>query len=266
MFIPQPDDSPPFYHLKSSRTDARRQRKDLAARGRARASIDEAILRHRLGDPTLTTNAFAHNAIMQVLKPCSRGDGSQQCRPSSGGVGDNNKSMCASPCLDEDGNNISGGNIGGHSSSRSVQRRPISGETTLGLGRQNGTNSPFPIDHIVDNQVVDLVPTEAQRVVPTRPKTTPPRFAQQYRQQQNNNRRLHPSDPGKTVVVLASVPTVTVAGRDTLTRGPPSAMFASKSSHSMLSVRHQHRGGGRKAPPTIAVPKTRNQPWPMGRR
>lgn len=187
--------------------------------------LDDAILRHRLGQPTPSEKKFTSDA-MQVLRPNSRAhDPDQRQVEAVGGV--------------------DGFGSGYHDL---LQRRPSSSgiETERGRLQAAGNRKGCSVD------------ANGAGVVPSKPEGSRPRSRQQ------RNRRLRGNDGGKTVVILASVPTVAAEMRTRRSAADAGPLFTSKSSHSVLSTSLQHNKGS--TLPSSSAPAQTLLPWPMGRR
>lgn len=225
----------------TSRIDALKQRKILAARGRARVAMDDAILHHRLGDSTRSVDEREHDA-MKVLRPSSTGDG----RPRSVDDAKNGTNAGKNASQSPDRRSATD-RIGPNGCSRPEQAHLGSGETVAG-GIENSSCAAGAGgygDADADNVEAECTPTR-------------PSGSRRPCSQHQTNRCLHPPEggAGKTLVVLANVPTVAAATRTKLTRGPPSALFGRESSHSILSTSMR----------ASQNTTTQEMPWPMGRR
>ncbi|CAN0537068.1 unnamed protein product [Ectocarpus sp. 12 AP-2014] len=136
------------------------------------------------------------------------------------------------------------------------------GESRLApLGTEDGGKDPRRVGSLrerrPDNNVTINSSTATRGgVYPSKPETTRPPLREQ------TSRRLRANDTGKTVVVLASVPTVTREARASrpLQGTGGAALLGSTSSHSMISP---NRDEG-------AAPNTTSDqtalPWPLGSR
>lgn len=226
-----------------------KQRKVLTARSKMRVAMDEAMLRHRIGDSVRSTDKLGHD-IMQVLRPSTARAGFQGRSDDPETVTNGGEHASQSP---DDYRNDTGWNLV-DGLSRSEQPPAASG----------GTATNVHVDG-AGGHSDDGTPKTAAECIPTRPNgskrsCSPP---------QQTSRYLHRADgtTGKTVVVLASVPTATSASPTKLTRGASRALFGSKSSNSMASIKHQPRGVGREPSSMSTQPNTMQElPWPMGRR
>lgn len=205
--------------------EAAKQRKALSARRRARGMLDDAILRHRLGQPTPSENDFTSDA-MQVLRPNSRAHDPNQWQVEAVG-------------------GVDGLGSGYHDL---LQQRPSSSgiETERGRLQAAGSRKGCSVD------------ANGAGVVPSKPEGSRPRSREQ------RNRRLRVNGGGKTVVVLASVPTVAAEMRTRRSAADAGPLFTSKSSHSVLSTSLQHNTGS--TLPFSSAPAQALLPWPMGRR
>lgn len=234
-----------FLFFLASRMEAAKQRKVLSARRRARGMLDEALLRHRVGQPTPSEIDLTNDA-MQVLRPNSRaGYGDQPQVRGVGGGEDGGVSFDASHETYGDASTTHVG-AGYHAL---VQRRPSSGGIAAERGglQATGRRKGGPVD------------VDGAGVIPLKPEGSRPRS------RQPRNRRLRVNDGGKTVVVLASVPTVVAEVRTRRSAAEAGPLFGSKSSHSVLSTSLQHNRGSRLSSPSVA-PAQASLPWPMGRR
>lgn len=236
--------------LTSNRLEAVKQRKVLTARGKMRVAMDEAMLRHRIGDSVRSTDKLEHD-IMQVLRPSTARAGFQ--RPSEDPETVINEGEHASQSPDDHRHDL-GWSLA-DKFSRSEPPPDASG----------GTATNADVD-CAEGHGDDSTPRTAAKCIPTRPNGS----KRSSSPLQQTSRHLHRSDgtTGKTVVVLASVPTATAASPMKMMRGASScALLGSKSSNSMASTKHQPRGVGREAPPTNTHPNAMQElPWPMGRR
>lgn len=218
--------------------------------------MDGTILRHRLGDPTLVDDEQAHDAL-EVLRPSSTNERRRRRSSSDNYDEEADKNTCddgISKYLDED--RTTGVTIDAEGTPCSVLPQQQQLRLASSVMDESGVisrGSPLA--------------TAGDRDVPTRP-----RESRRRNLWQEPNRRLQSAGPsaGRTVVVLASVPTVVAATRPKLTRGPPSALFGSKSSHSALSATVQPQQQGftpEKASSVVPQSTTAHAlPWPLGRR
>ncbi|CAM9206404.1 unnamed protein product [Hapterophycus canaliculatus] len=219
---------------EEKRREASKVRRALAARGRARAAMDEAVVRHRVGQGIPFGDDFAQD-IMHVLEPGSGFRGMKSDRVNGvGGDGDN---------LD---------------SYRREGDRDDAGCTAFPLvvQSQGPVDVTSPADHRPENNrnVEDFgcAASGPIRGVPSQPKETRPRS----RDHNRCRRRVYASDAGKTVVVLASVPTV----MRELQSMPAIAALCGPSSQS-VTASSREGGQGPHANSDQAV-----LPWPLGRR
>lgn len=231
-----------------------KQRKILAAHGRARMAIDGVILQHRLGDPTHFVDELGHD-VMKVLRPSSARDGGQTPVDDVKSGTNAWESTSQSPDHRRDiSRNRSNGYLRSqrpHLSSKGTAPGGIENKSLVaGAGRYDDADP--------NNVEVECTPTRPSR--------------SRWPCSQNQMKRcLHPPEDGtgKTVVVLASIPTVAAATRTKLARGPPSALFGRESSHSLLSAGHQQQGAGDKKLMFMRASQNttaQDIPWPMGRR
>ncbi|CAN0006826.1 unnamed protein product [Ectocarpus sp. 12 AP-2014] len=209
---------------EQKRKEGTKLRRVLAARSRARAAMDEAVVRHRVGQAGYMGDGVLAESVMHVLRP-------------SGGT-----------------EGLKGEQVDG------VMRED--GESRLApFGTEDGGKDPHRVGSLrerrPDNNVTISSSTATRGgVYPSKPETTRPPLREQ------TSRRLRANDTGKTVVVLASVPTVTResrAGRPLQGTGG-AALLGSTSSHSMISP---NRDAG--AAPN-ATSDQAALPWPLGRR
>lgn len=188
--------------------------------------MDEAVIRHRLGEAIPYGDIFTED-VMHVLRPRSKLQGANSSAQDDGG----SRQFC-----EEDGGH-DGGSVGGSGMVLQPQRS-IEAENVMEQRRPS-------------SQGVH------EGTFPSKPE------APRLRSREQRNRCLFASDPGKTVVVLASVPTVTKEARSNggqLQVKAGAALLGSKSSQSTISP---SRDAG-------AVPKVWTDqtviPWPLGRR
>lgn len=186
--------------------------------------MDEAVIRHRVGQTGSLGDGVLAETVMHVLRPSGGTQGTK-------------------------GEQVDG-----------VVR--VDGESRLGSCRTgDGGKDPDRVgssrERRPDNSVTISSSTATRGgVYPSKPETTRPRFREQ------TSRRLRANDTGKTVVVLASVPTVTREARPSrpLQGTGGAALLGSTSSHSMISPT---RDAG--AAPNVTSDQTA-LPWPLGRR
>lgn len=190
--------------------------------------MDEAVIRHRVGEIIPYGDNLTED-VMHVLRPRSRLQGANSSAQDDGGSG---------PFSGEDG-----GNDRGRAGVSDVLQQP---ERSVETG----------------NNAVERRRSASKGVrggaIPSKPEAPRPRSREQ------RNRCLYASDAGKTVVVLASVPTVTKEARSNggqqLQGTAGVALLGSKSSQSMISP---SRDVG--AAPKVWTDQT-VLPWPLGRR
>lgn len=194
--------------------------------------MDEAVIRHRLGEATPYGDNLVGD-VMHVLRPRSR----LQVQGASSSAQDGGS--CGPFCGEDGGNDgerVGVSNMQGHS----LSQRPI--ETGNVMEQQRRPSS------------------QGIRggTIPSKPD------APRLRSREQRNRSLYASDAGKTVVVLASVPTVSKEARSKggqLQGTAGAALLGSKSSQSMIHPASRDAG---------ATPKVRTNPslvpWPLGRR
>lgn len=160
----------------SIRNEGTRLRKTLAARGRARAAIDEAVIHHRAGHTMPPGDNFAEE-VMHVLRPRSRLQGVHSGQD-DGDLGPNREGV---------------GEDEGTRAGRILDRvQP---------------QSPVETGHAVEHRRPPGHGPRGRTAIPCKPE------AARLRSREQRNRRLSTSDTGKTVVVLASVPRVTREAR-----------------------------------------------------
>ncbi|CAM9902934.1 unnamed protein product [Ectocarpus sp. 6 AP-2014] len=209
---------------EQNRKEGTKLRRVLAARSRARVAMDEAVVRHRVGQTVSMGDGVLAETVMHVL------------RPSGGAQGPKGEQVDV--VMREDG------------------------ESRLGsFGTEDGGKDPRRVGSLrerrPDNNVT-ISSSMATRggLYPSKPETIRPPLREQ------TSRRLHANDTGKTVVVLASVPTVTREARASrpLQGTGGAALLGSTSSHSMISP---NRDVG--AAPNATSDQTA-LPWPLGRR
>lgn len=169
-----------------TRNEGARLRRALAARGRARAAIDEAIILHRAGHEIPSGNNLTEE-VMHVLRPRSKLQGVNSGHDGSGGGPD--------PLCGEDG-----GDDGRHTGCILHRTQP---------------QSPVETGHATEHRGPSPGNGPRGGATPCKPEA-PPRL--RFREQKN--RRLSAGDVGKTVVVLAAVPRVTREAAQP-TRPPP---------------------------------------------
>ncbi len=186
--------------------------------------MDEAVIRHRVGQAAPPGDILTED-VLQVMRPRSR---LQQ------GAGSGQDDDDIGPVSDERGGGGGGGG-GGHGTrvGCSDMMQPVGG------GRL-AAPAPIPAGGGGGGALGGAVPS----------KPDAPRM--RYREQRKRNRRLCASDAGKTVVVLASIPTVAREARPT---GPlPRTKSGSRSTMS------PERDAGKGLPDKTVLP------WPLGRR
>ena len=183
--------------------------------------MDEAVIRHRIGQTMFAGDNLTED-VLQVMRPRSRlqGGGNRQDDDDFGpvydkGGGDNNARVLCSDMM-QPGRPVGTGSA--------VQRKRLAAPapTTVDGDARGGA-------------------------VPSKPDA--PRL--RHQEQRKKNRRLYANDAGKTVVVLASIPSVTREARPT---GP---LPGSKNSRSSTSP---ERGAGKASSDHTVLP------WPLGRR
>eukprot|EP00903_Cladosiphon_okamuranus_P010060 g9535.t1 len=169
---------------EQKRNEGTRLRKALAARGRARAAIDEAVIHHRAGH-TIPPGGDLDEKILHVLRPRSR----LQAVNSGQNDGGEPALLC-----EEDAGHY--GTHAGRVCDRARSQSPAgTGHAVMEFGRPPGDG------------------TRRGTTVPCKPEAT------RLHAREHRNRRLSADDGGKTVVVLASVPRVAREARST--KSPP---------------------------------------------
>lgn len=213
---------PPF--PRNIRKEGTKLRRVLAARSRARVAMDEAVVRHRVGQTVSMGDGVLAETVMHVLRP-------------------------------------SGGTQGPKGEQTDVVIREDGEGRLRSFGTGDGGKDPRRVGSLrerrLDNNVTISSSTATRGgVYPSKPETTRPPLREQ------TSRHLRTNDTGKTVVVLASVPTVTREARASrpLQGTGGATLLGSTSSHSMISP---NRDVG--AAPNATCDQTA-LPWPLGRR
>lgn len=199
--------------------------------------MDKAALHHRLGQ-LIPPNDHLAVKIQRVLRP--------NCRPERrlssprNGLGD-----CIPKQTDE---GIRGkGNVqrAGDVDDVEYQRRAATTGTSVGRNfpLQNGNFRP-----------IDAVPSK-----PNGPRSRP---------HNGRNRRIHVKKPRNTVVVFASVPSVTVEARPKHSSGTNDEIHRFDGNVQLTpSVKASHGGeGSSPGASPVVTPDQRQFPWPIGRR
>lgn len=247
-----------FHNNCHRRNEALRLRRVLAARGKARVAMDEAVVRHRLGTLTSPGSGLVDDVI-QVLRPSSHLQGGSSNTGKDAAL-ENGGTL--SPWRDEYAE-IDGVIpreaflVGGLDDDVPMF------ETTLDLGKGGSIVRPTDTHHGDFNKDIAAAPLGV--AIPSKPENPRSRGHQQQR-----NRRLRANDAGKTVAVRANVPTVATEPRPRSSPGTGGELFGRpKSGHAKLSLPLQrgldYKGRGVQMAP--AAPSGKEQlPWPLGRR
>lgn len=168
----------PVFRKPNTRNEATRQRRVLAARGRARVAIDEAVIRHRVGH-TIPPGDNLTEEVMHVLRSRRRLQGVNNTRDGD----DDGESL---PLCEE-----GGGDDGAHAGRAAHDR--MQPQRQVEAGQQAVERKRPPSSNVARGGAIPSKPE-----APYRPRS----------RERQRNRRLSASDAGKTVVVLASVPRV----------------------------------------------------------
>lgn len=193
--------------------------------------MDQAVIRHRLGEENHYGDKLVGD-VMHVLRPRStlQVQGASSRAQEGGSSG---------PFCGEDGGN--------------------DGERVGGSNMQGQLQRPIETGNVMEQQRIPSSKGARGGAIPFKPE------APRLRSREQKNRCLYASDAGKTVVVLASVPTVTKEGRSKggqLQGTAGAALLGSKSSQSMIHTASSRDAG--------ATPKVGTDPsvipWPLGRR
>lgn len=212
------------------------QRRILAVRVKARAAMDKAVLHHRLGQPIPPVDHLAVK-VQRVLRPNCKPE-RQQISPRNG-LGDYIPVQ-----IDE-----------GLRGKDDVQRAGDVDDMEYQRAATTGTSVDrnFPLQN-ENFRPIDAVPSK-----PDGPRS---------RSHNGRNRRIHVKKPGNTMVVFASVPSVTVEARPKHSSGNNDELHGFDGNVQFTpSVKTSHgcEGGSPGASPVV-TPDQRQLPWPMGRR
>ncbi|CAN0152886.1 unnamed protein product, partial [Scytosiphon promiscuus] len=217
------------------RREANKVRRALVARGRARAAMDEAVVRHRVGQSIPFGDDFAQD-IMHVLRPSSRSDGMRNDRVSAVGRDDGFSESDGGDVDRGDGERTGFPEVTKSQGPVNVNGAEIRRPESNGSIKDSGCDASWGLGRS-----------------PSKPREARPRS----REHSRCRRRVYGNDAGKTVVVLASVPTVT---REAQSMPATAAMLGSRSSQSM-TAHSMALGVG----PCVTSDQTA-LPWPLGRR
>lgn len=227
--------------------------------------MDESVIRHRLGQPVPAEDELASD-VMHVLRPKSKpcGQDGTPGKHDASCSGEHDECDQFRPRHGEDGN------VGNNAPENinfeyldTVQQTVTSDEGAAEVGRQ-GTPPPTESQRVAEAHV--STSQMDRRAVPSKPN------APRLHPRQRRSRTLCARDPGKTVVVLASVPSVAAEPSYPNAKAVPAIPSAvSKSSFSLLSSSMHREGGGkggggynRRAPAVLCDDSL--LPWPLGRR
>lgn len=198
--------------------------------------MDEAVVRHRVGQGVPLGDDFAQD-IMHVLEPRGRSHEMEKDQVKSTGGYGHSMGSC-------------------HEDADSGDDAWRTGFPDV-VQPQGPVGTTSPVDRRPENKgrVEDLGCAASGRSggFPSKPRATRPRS----RDHSRGRRRMYASDAGRTVVVLASVPTVT---REAQSMPASATLLGSGSSQSMIAASKDVGGGSHMATDQAVLP------WPLGRR